>query len=148
MFSEDGFVEMKDVETVGDDVVVVSGRSAVRRITDSSKPAGSSLKDLQGSWVTTLGGEHLGVLVDVEVTPATWTITDLILSDRRKLSIQPAEVTIGKDEILVPGNGVENLQAAGEEEGFLSRVFGRESMASLSASVTRVVKTVRERMKK
>lgn len=117
------YVLASDVKTLGKDVVLISGEKAARRIAGVTKAPGHNLKDLQGSWVTTMNGHHLGTVLDLHFKPETWAIAMIELADDRQLPVDASEIKIG-DEILVPASYAERVQASERKGGFMRRVFG------------------------
>ena len=144
LIGEDFFVDVENIDFIGEDVIFVQNKEAVKPISEMNKPTGNSLKDLQGSWVTTLGGDHVGILVDVEIHPKEWVISELLLSESRRLSIEPAEVTMGQDEVLVPGNYADKVKESdASKRGFIARTFGQEIFDDLSNTIARTVKRMK-----
>lgn len=121
------YVLAADIQTLGRDVVLVSGERVARRITGATKAPGRNLKALQGSWVTTMDGHHLGTVMDLHFKPDDWSITTLVLGDETELPVDASEIKIG-DEILVPASYAERLGKAGApKHGFMRRLFGGAS---------------------
>ena len=138
-FAKERFVAMKDVLQLGKDVVSISAEEAVVDIPDGF--AHRKLKSLQGLWVTTLGGSHLGALADLDVSQDDWTISELTLTGDRALPVNAAEITIGEDEILVPAAYADLVDESAEEKsGFMERVFGKESIADVNEALSRTMK--------
>lgn len=133
------FVSMKDVQLVGRDVVLVSSENSVKSISDELEPPGRDLEDLQGCWVTTMEGKHLGSLVDVDFKPNDWLISELTLSDGKSLEVDPNQVKI-HDEILVPADYEQKVKAAPEQPGVMSRIFGEDTMQRLKGSLQRALR--------
>lgn len=137
-FGKPQYVDMKNVVQLGRDVVSITSEHAAGEL-----PADTSyrdLKSLQGLWVTTLGGAHLGVLVDLDVSQQTWMISELTLDDHRSLSVDPTEITIGVDEILVPTDYADKIEASSEPtRGFLRRALGAEAIDDIGTAVSRAV---------
>ena len=135
------FVNAENIERIGQDVVLITGKKAVRDFTDKTTPPGRDLKELLGTWVTTLDGEHLGTLVDLDVSPDTWEITDLWLSDGGRLKVQVADLKIGKDEILVPVEYAKKVvRETTPRSGVLSRMLGSTTIDDLAASIRRALR--------
>jgi sporulation protein YlmC with PRC-barrel domain len=137
--TEELFVPVGEVESVGRDVVTISREAAAIKKSDAAL-LGRSLKELQGAWVTALDGNHVGTLVDVEFTTTDWAITELILADDKKLPIDRDEVQIG-DEILVPIEYRERVEDVGvEKRGFLHRVLGGEALDDMKQALRRALR--------
>ena len=120
------YVAAQSVQIVGRDIVLIGSESDTTQITDASVPAGQCLKELQGSWVTTSEGKHLGALADVDFSQKDWAITRLILSEDRSLPVDANDIRIG-DEIIVPAEYADRLEVLHESDpGVLRRIFGTE----------------------
>ncbi len=126
------YVLAADVQTLGKDVVLISGEDAARRIAGITKAPGHSLKDLQGSWVTTMNGNHLGTVLDLHFNPEDWSIAMIELDDDKQLPVDASEIKIG-DEVLVPASYATQLQQTTERRsGFMSRLFGTSGESTRS----------------
>lgn len=134
-FGGDGrFVAINDIEQMGDDFIFVPQASACRK----KKPTGRSLKDMIGMQVTTREGTSLGLLVDMEVDE-DWKVSEMDLSGKRMLKLEPKEITFGDDMILVSkdaGSRVRSRKGGKKKPGFLERVFGSESVMNALESAS------------
>lgn len=144
--SKPEFVNAEFIERIGEDVVLITGKKAISKITEKTKPAGRDLKDLLGAWVTTMNGEHLGTLIDLDVNPDTWEITDLWLGDGGHLQIDAADLRIGKDELLVPVEYAKKVkrEAANTRRGVFTRMLGSTTIDDLAASIRRALRPSEE----
>ena len=88
-------------------------------VTDTDR----SVRDLVGVWVTTQTGSRLGTLMDVGVSVGDWQIADLCLPGRRVIAVKADDVTIGRDEVLVPASSANHIESNGGERGMA--LFGR-----------------------
>ena len=62
--------------------------------------------------------------MDLEVRRDDWTISELCLSDNRRLPIESATLQLGDDEIIVPASyGDRVFEAPKTGPGFLRRIF-------------------------
>lgn len=139
------YVAAENILSIGYDIIFVKSRVAARPFQRSEHPGWRSLRDLQGLWVTSLDGVHLGVLLDLELEPDTGMLADFRLLDGRILPIMKAEeVTIGNDEILVPASYAANVLGTAEQKvGFMGRVLGRETIEGLALVLRRAFKRPR-----
>ncbi len=129
-------VPRQEVQKIGRDVVLLkpSAGEAIDRIEDAP---GVSLKELQGCWVTTLEGKHLGTLVDIDFSPADWQVSELELSERKRLPVAAETLKIG-DEILVPAGSERTLKDVPRERyGVMGRLFGQERIDDLRHAMGR-----------
>lgn len=132
------FVPIDAVQTLGRDVVLISSENEVTKIGDGKRPPGRSLKDLQGTWVTTANGKHLGTLVDLDFN-TDWNISDLSLADDRELPIELDALQIG-DEIIVPAEYADRVRSNSEAKpGFLRQLFGSESVDETKRTLKRAL---------
>lgn len=141
------FIAGEDIRMVGRDVVLVSSENAVVPVPETAP--GTDLRLLRGLWVTTIEGRHLGTLVDVKIGPSTTTISGLELSRGNSLPVEPSEITIGDDEIIVPADyatRMKRIRKRGVNGGMLSRAFDSEATEELAHAISRVVEEVRGRL--
>ena len=141
--SKESLVERKHVETIGRDVVLITKEGAAKPLVQQDIAELRSLKELQGTWVTTLEGEHLGTLVDLEIERKDWTVVELRLADGKKLRLDDVkDLTLGRDQILVPATYAAKVTKPKKDEqnGFLGRVFGSESVEDVKNTITRTLK--------
>lgn len=135
-------IPMTEIESIGEDVVFIKSEKSCKEVTDIDHLPGLSIKDLQGHWVTTQDGKHLGQFLDVNFSSGNWMISELLMSDDKTLQVDPSETIIGADEILVPTSylsKVEHLKK--RKSGILSRVFGEETADQVSQAVSRGAKS-------
>lgn len=138
--TEEFFVPVSGVKSIGQDVILISSEAVAKKLTEDTPAPGRSLQELQGTWVTTLDGNHLGTLVDVEFLPKGWVITELILAEDQRLPVDRDEIKIG-DEILVPVAYRELVKDMGDEKpGFLRRAFGGEALEDIKKALRRALK--------
>jgi uncharacterized protein YrrD len=119
-------VDAAQLVSIGKDVVFLTAEAAVRTPTDEDREK-RSLHEMKGLWVTTAGGDHVGVLEDVELESGDWHISELHLRDGRVLELGGIEdAVIGHDEILL-SSAVKQAMPRGTrpKRGFLGRLFGR-----------------------
>lgn len=141
-FGKEQYVGINDVLQLGRDVVSITTEMASGPLPEG--PLGRNLKAVQGLWVTTLDGKHLGALVDVDVSQGDWTISEFTLTGNKSLAVDAADITIGDDEILVPTIYAVKVETLTEDKpGFLGRVFGAESIGDVGKAVSRAMKRQR-----
>lgn len=136
-------VEQKNVELIGRDVVLISKEEAAQPLSPQSIAGLRSIKELQGTWVTTVEGLHLGTLVDLDVDETEWTVTELRLADGKMLPIADVkQLTIGPDQVMVPADHADKVvrPTKDAQNGFLGRVFGSESIDEVKRTISRTLK--------
>lgn len=116
-----------EIELIGKDVILLKGEGSLIPLAKGGVTSGKSLKEMRGMPVVTLGGKQLGLLDDLEVRGADWSISELSLDNNRRLPVDSLEIRIGPDQIIVP---VEYKDLVVTEDvdkpGFLSRVFNSD----------------------
>jgi sporulation protein YlmC with PRC-barrel domain len=123
--SEEKWVQVNSIEQIGEDFVFIKRSRDCQAI----KPTGRSLKDLTGLEVTTMDGKILGSLEDVEVDQ-DWSITDLDLSGKKTLALDPDSDVFGRDAVLVRVGSADGLREnkGSARHGLLARLFAGESI--------------------
>ena len=101
------FVPMEEIELIGRDAILIKSQSSAHPIEGGDLP-GKSLRALQGAWVTTLEGKHLGTLIDIDFSARDGRISELELAEGKRIAVDGAEITIG-DEILVPATYADRM---------------------------------------
>jgi len=135
-FADRQIVLGRDIEVLGDDVVIVPKAAAAAGLLKDTLP-GRDVRDLQGVWVTTMDGRHVGTVVDLELDPETLELTALHLSDDRRLAVDDT-LAIGPDEMIVSADLQGKLTMPAEREpGLLSRLFGREQIKQVAGAMRR-----------
>lgn len=143
------FIAASDVELIGEDVILVDSEESTRAITNGTQPAGRDVQDLIGHWATTMDGQHLGTIVDLELERATGALTGLWLSDHKRLPVSAAEVRIGPDEVLVPEHYAANIQTdvappvSSMSLRALPRMLGGQTFEGITTSIRRALGGVR-----
>ncbi|MBN2494185.1 MAG: PRC-barrel domain-containing protein [Deltaproteobacteria bacterium] len=130
---DESWVDIKDVDKIGEDVVFVNRASSCK----AKQPVGRSLKDMMGMPIGTKDGKILGTLVDFEVDEQ-WRVVELTLSDYRMIKIDHRQAVFGEDTILLEAGADERLRTAPRHKvGFLARVFGAETIQEAASAITR-----------
>ncbi|HOX44005.1 MAG TPA: PRC-barrel domain-containing protein [Myxococcota bacterium] len=139
----ENWIDIQDVDRVGEDVVFV-GRAAACK---AKPPVGRSLKELMGMPVATRDGKLLGSLIDVEIDDG-WQVKELILSEGRWVTLEPATALVGQDTILLPeGARAESREGPGAPRGLLARMFGSQAVEEAAAVIKRAGRAVRPQRK-
>jgi sporulation protein YlmC with PRC-barrel domain len=134
---QDGWIDIKDVDKVGEHVIFIS-RAAMCK---AKPPVGRSLKDLMGMQVTSKDGKILGSLVDIEIDEE-WRVVELNLSEKRVVKIDPRHAVFGQDAILLRVGAASQIRPAPRHKtGFLARVFGIETVQETAGAISRAEKT-------
>lgn len=122
------FVPITEVDSIGNDVVLVKAGNSFKKITNVSSLKGMRLKNLLGHGVVSEDGEFIGNLTDAGFTNEQWVISELYLSDNKKLSIKAEEVTFGNDEIIVPSRYTRRVRAnQNRKKNIFSKIFSKEN---------------------
>lgn len=134
------FVLTGEIQLVGRDVILVVSERSAKPLDGAEPPPGKSLRELQGCWVTTLNGKHLGTLVDLDFSPGDWEVSELTLAEDKHLPVTAGEIKIA-DEILVPVSYADRVQKSQKDRtGVLGRVLGTETVADVKKTIQRVLK--------
>ncbi len=121
------YFSMKDVETVGEDIILLNSEKSCQKIADESKLSGISLDKLQNHSVITDDGKNLGEFKDANFRAGTWEISEIFMDDNSFLKVEVAQIKIGEDEILVPATYALNIEKnVKDKKGLLSRLMGDE----------------------
>ncbi len=135
-FAERQIVLGKDIEVLGEDIVLVPKAADAKAHVKQALP-GRDVRDLWGVWVTTTDGRHIGEVVDLELDPETQVMTALHLSDDRRLAVDDT-LRIGPDEMIVSTDLKGKLTLPPEREpGLLSRLLGREQIKQVAGAMRR-----------
>lgn len=118
---KDCYVETKDITLVGQDVIL-AGSAEVAKTLDDEKELGRRFRKLRGMSVTTVAGKNLGKLDDFDLDHETRLLSQFHLDEGRLLPVDPKQVTIGPDAIIVPADYAEKVKGAEGKKGFLQRV--------------------------
>lgn len=143
VFGTLAFVPISSILKVGRDVITIQTEADAQEVTESSTVPGMDLKTMQGHWVTTSTGKHLGRLSDLDFEPTTWSITAICLADGSSLPVTPNDVTFGSDEVIVPAAIEANLKMSQEAHGVLTRMLGHETGHKVAETVQKAVKKMR-----
>lgn len=134
---DEGWVDIKDVTMIGEDVLFISKASSYKAKT----PVGRSLKDLMGIPVTSKDGKLLGSLVDVEIDDR-WQVVELNISEGRMITIDPRHAVFGPDAILLKAGADKRVRTTVKSKpGFLARLFGAEVIEEAADAIARVERT-------
>jgi len=137
MGRNEGWVDIQDVEQIGEDVLFINKAAAYK----AKAPVGRSLKDLMGMPVASLDGKMLGSLVDVEIDEK-WRVVELSLSDFRQIEIDPRHAVFGQDTILLRKGADQRIRSAPRSSpGFLARMFGSQAIEEAADAIARVERT-------
>lgn len=138
-------VTMEDVEMAGEDVVMIREAAAAVPVSHTSL-RGRELEELRGLWVTTLEGVHLGTISEVAIARSNWAACSLRLSNGQRLDVNPQDLRIGRDEILVPQTFADRLVDDGAKpglRGILSPFIDLETFDELRSGLRRVLRRTR-----
>lgn len=132
------YIPMSEIEDLGEDVVFIKAEKSCEKVSDLGDLPGMSIKDLQGKWITTREGKHLGQFLDANFSHGTWGLSELILSDNRVLKVTPDDITLGEDEVMVPKSYADKIvKQPQRKSGIMSLVFGEDTAEQVSKAVNR-----------
>jgi sporulation protein YlmC with PRC-barrel domain len=119
--NEEAYVEAKDISVLGHDVILIRSESSVCPA-PSEHGLGRQFRSLRGTRVTTDGGKYLGDLEDFDLSGADRTLSELYISGGLSLMVEPSEVTLGPDAIIVPAASAQKVVQDPERKGLFARV--------------------------
>ncbi|MBI2522714.1 MAG: PRC-barrel domain-containing protein [Bdellovibrio sp.] len=121
------YINVDDIESLGEDVVIVRERNCAVKLTESGSVPGKSIDDFKGIRVTTLLGKNLGIIDDIQIRPSNLRIGEFIFDDDKRLVVDASEITMGEDVVLVPEDYTSKVVIKIEqEEGFFGRLKSKE----------------------
>ena len=119
------YVAFADIHNFSRDVVIIAGRDAATEL--PGEIIRNGLRTMRGYKVTTHAGKHIGEVSDLVLNRADGKISEILLSENRKLQIDMAEVVIGPDLIMIPADRESSLgHAEPEPNDFVNRLFGSD----------------------
>lgn len=114
------YVDLADILKIGRDVVIVAQHENARPLPEAMAP--QSLRYLRGRKITTTDGACLGELSDLTVDRESGGLAELHLNDDRALEVDPAEISIGPDVIVIPSRYTRRIRKLEHEKaGVLER---------------------------
>ncbi len=132
------YVFFDGIELIGEDVVLVADVAAVKDELGPAESAGRAFHDLRGMPVGTAGGVSLGKLADMDINTRDGLLTDLFLSDGRAVAVRADEVTLGRDQIVLPAGSEHQISEPDEaRRGFLSKLFSQETVDEVAGTLKR-----------
>lgn len=136
---QESWIEVKDIDKVGEDVLFVPRAGLCK----AKNPVGRSLKELMGMQVTSKDGKILGSLVDLEIDDG-WRVVELTLSDNRVVEIDPRHAVFGQDAILLRAGAASRIRSVSRPKtGFLARMFGVETVQETAGAISRAEKAAK-----
>lgn len=129
---EEHYVKVKDIQKIGRDVIFISHEDVSSAYTKSENTSQKSLAELIGHIVTTAEGQQLGKLTDLDIDDEQWTISELWLDHNKRVPVDPTELKIGPDQLILPHASVENVvQEESTRHAFLKRIIGPEGLGGV-----------------
>lgn len=101
-------VPYSEVVGIGPDVVLIAKATSAEPLDDVEHP-GQHLRSLSGMRVVTEGGAFLGKLEDLDFDREHRTLSKLLLTNHQSVDVDPTEITIGPDAIVVPSAYAERM---------------------------------------
>ena len=121
------YFSMKDVEVIGEDMILLNTVKSCQKISDESKVSGISLEKLQGHGVITEDGKDLGKFKDANFQAKTWKISEIFMENNNYIKVEVSKIKIGEDEILVPAAYASKVEVnVKDKKGFLSKLMTEE----------------------
>lgn len=122
------YVAFEDIIKFSRDVVIVSAQAAAREL--PAEHSRCALRTLKGYKITTDGGRHIAELSDLMIDRQDGRITQILLPDDKKLKIDIADVHLGPDLIMVPGDYEPVIEPMEHEQNdFIDRIFGNAAFS-------------------
>jgi sporulation protein YlmC with PRC-barrel domain len=129
-------VDVDHIQKIGEDVVLIDQASSARDL-DGRSPPGRSVKDLQGTRVTTDDGVLLGTLVDLDFA-SDWRVCEIALAEDKTLSVDSDDIRIA-DEVIVPKRYQEAVRSTASDKGVLRRILGGEAVDDTRMALRRAL---------
>jgi len=121
------YISVTEIQSLGEDIIFVDSKDSLKKPKDTKSKSEISTKDLQGQWVTTLSGKHLGQFEDAIFLTSNWKVTELTMSENKRLTVDQGDITFGFDEILVPNEYISKVQHSKvKKPSIFSRIFHEE----------------------
>ncbi|HAZ13596.1 MAG: hypothetical protein A2X86_13775 [Bdellovibrionales bacterium GWA2_49_15] len=120
-------INAENIEALGEDVLIASDKSCAIRLSEATEIPGVALETFKGVKVTTLLGKNLGIIDDIQLRPSNLRIGEIIFEDGKRLVVDPSEITMGEDAVLVPEDYTSKvvIQVA-ESESLMGRLRSKE----------------------
>ena len=139
------YVDFKDVQVLGQDVMVIANQGAVT----TPMPKGidtTSLKRLKHLEVVTRDGARLGRVVDVGVEVSSGKISQLMLTERAYVGIDGRTAAIGADVIVLPAQVKKKTRKATDDGAGATNAGS--VLARLGSAVSRAFESARKSLEK
>lgn len=140
------FVPIDEVKVVGENVVIITSKTKVQKISDELSATGTSLKKLQGAKVATNAGKDVGTLLDFDFSHETWRISDITFAEDKHLGVDPDQVQIG-DVVIIPAEYEANIQVveqAKTKPGYLEKISGSDFFNEIKSAINKVLPKSKE----
>jgi len=124
-------VPADEILLVGQDVVLIRSQESARPREARPGDAGIQFRELAGKPVVTRSGEVLGLLLDVELGGADNTVEALQLSGARILPVEPDELSVDPELLVVPDSSSKQIVEAAESSFGLPMVGPAPEPAAL-----------------
>lgn len=135
------FVLIDEVKIVGENVVIITSKNNVQKITDEVKATGTSLKKLQGAKVATNTGKDVGTLLDFDFSHETWRISDITFAEDKHLAVDPDQIQIA-DVVIIPAEYEANIievEQAKAKPGYLEKISGSDFFNEIKGAINKVL---------
>lgn len=119
------FLEIDQIDDIGEDVVFVRSELSAKPLTKAEQPLGQDLLDFQGIWVFTQTQEPIAAVIDLGFDRKTYDLNVLYFCDQRALSVNAMDVHLSQDKIIVPANMASKIIDPGQSQGLLAGLFGK-----------------------
>lgn len=119
------FLEMDQVEAIGEDVVFVRAEASPRSLSKAKPAPGEDLRHFQGVWVFSRSGDPIDAITDLGFDRRDWSLRRLFFCDDRTLEVDPDDVSLGVESVMVPDGMIGQVIPTGDDHGLLAGAFGR-----------------------
>jgi len=135
------YVFLDNIELIGEDVILVKNVAAVKDDLGPTEESGRAFHDLRGMPVGTAGGVALGKLADMDIETKGGILAVLFLADGRAVAVKADDVTLGRDQIVLPAGYEARVSEPDEaRRGFLSKLFSQETVDEVTGTLKRAFK--------
>jgi sporulation protein YlmC with PRC-barrel domain len=131
MWGDRFYVNIEDVDQIGENVVFISEGSAVKSPTEVDLSNLHDLDHFKGMEVTSFEGKRLGVLEDIDIDMDSFDIAEISLKTGEIIPVDQSGVTFGEDEILISVES-EMKMKKGEDSGKMS--YKKSFLSQLASS--------------
>lgn len=134
------FLKMQQVERIGEDVVFVSSDTMIQPLTKTDQAPGEDLRNFQGVWAFTQGGQPVAAITDLGFDQQTWILQTLYFCDDRAVEVNAADVTLAHDKVVIQADLVDAIISPAASHGLLAGLFGSEGIEEAGIVLQRALR--------